>query len=229
MRRDEPRGHDRPAGITHSIRVSVAAYVDEIVLFLILNVALVIVVAALVSFAALMPLAFALAPLLALPTAVICRLAVTTARGGSPRWAMVGEELLRRAGRKVVLAALQLLVLGVGLLNVSLVDEIGGVPGMLSLVVSGYAVVASSVFALTLWPIVCDPRRDGPLVDHLRLALSLVLLRPLQLGMLAALTALAMVASIQLVALALILPSLVLLASTDYIVNLADRIRPKPE
>ncbi|MDQ3691084.1 MAG: hypothetical protein M3406_13830 [Chloroflexota bacterium] len=226
MRPDEPPEDDRPVGLARSIRFSFAAYVDEIVLFLLPNVGLVIVAAGVIGLAAAVPAAVVLTPVLSLPIAVSCRLAVAAARGGSPRWAMVGQELPRRAGRKLAIAALQLFLLGIGLLNLALAGHIGGVPGVLSLVISGYVVLASSVYAVALWPIVCDPRREGPLAEQLRLALAVVMLRPFQVGTLAILAALGLIASIQLIAPAVILPSLIVLASTHYVVNVADRLRP---
>lgn len=225
MRRDEAPEELRSIGLARSIRTAFSVYVDEVVLFLVLNVALVIAVAALGGLVAALPVALLLSPLLALPTAVLCRLAVAAARGGTPRWPMVGEELFRRPGRKIALAATQLVLLALALLNLSLATEIGGVLGFLSLVVSGYAVIGSSVFALALWPVVCDPRREAPLVQQLRLALAVVLLRPVQLAVLGLITVLAMVASVQLIAPALFLPSLIVLAIADYVVNVADRLR----
>jgi hypothetical protein len=165
-------------------------------------------------------------PLLVLPTAVLQRLAVVAARGGTPRWAVIGEEVGRRAGRKLLLASLQLLVIALGAGNATLAPEIGGVAGLLSGVVVAYALIAVWLYAVALWPIVCDPRRDGPLREQLRLAASVLLVRPLQVAVLAIIAVLAMVASVQLIAPALILPALVLLAIAAYVVDVGDRLRP---
>ena len=180
----------------------------------------------LVAVAAVVPLVLVLAPLLALPTAALMRLAVVAARGASPSWRIVREELGRLALRKVGLAAVQLMVLLVSLLNVSLAPGIGGIPGILSTIVAGYALVASSVYATALWPIACDPRREGPLREQLRLALAVMLLRPVQIAVLTVITVLAVLVSVQLVAPAVFLPSLVMLAIAEYVVDLADRLRP---
>ncbi|MFN2417456.1 MAG: hypothetical protein ABR593_00805, partial [Candidatus Limnocylindria bacterium] len=83
----------------------------------------------------------------------------------------------------------------------------------------------TSVYALTLWPVVCDPRRDASITQQLRLALAVVVLRPMQLAVLGLLAVLALVASVQLIAPALFLPSIVVLAVADYVVNVADRVR----
>ncbi|HJP71247.1 MAG TPA: hypothetical protein VJ975_05965, partial [Candidatus Limnocylindria bacterium] len=61
---------------------------------------------------------------------------------------------------------------------------------------------------------------------QLRLALALVTLRPLQLVVLAVITVLAVIVSIQLIAPLLFLPSLVLITIAGYVVPVADRLRP---
>ena len=195
-------------------------------LFAIVNVGWALAIAAFAFVRIGLPLVVILTPLLALPTAALMRLAVATARDRAPSWPMAREELGRLAGRKVVLASIQLLLLGVSLTNVVLGGNIGGLPGIASAIVSGYALIAVSVYALALWPIVCDPAREAPVRDQLRLALALVTLRPLQLVVLAVITALAVIASIQLIVPLLFLPSLVLIMVAGYVVPVADRLRP---
>ena len=107
-----------------------------------------------------------------------------------------------------------------------LAPGIGGIPGILSTIVAGYALVASSVYATALWPIVCDPRREGPLREQRRLALAVMLLRPVQIAVLTVITVLAVLVSVQLVAPAVFLPLLVMLAIAGYVVDVADRLRP---
>jgi hypothetical protein len=209
-----------------AIRGAFASYIDELVLFSALNLGLVLSVAVVTAAASIVPPLIVGVPLLALPTAVLTRLAVVAARDGTPRWAMIGEELGRRAGRKLLLATLQLLVIALGVGNVTLAPEIGGLAGWLSGLVAAYALIAVSLYAVALWPIVCDPLRDGPLRQQLRLAASVLLVRPLQVFVLAVIAVLAMVASVQLIAPALILPALVLLAIAAYVVDVADRLRP---
>lgn len=186
---------------------------------------LVVLALVVVAAAAVVPLLVVLVPLLALPAGVLTRLAVEAARDAAPHRGIVRAELGRLAWRKIGLAAAQLLVLGIGVLNVSLAPAIGGLPGLVAGVVAAYAVVGSSVYAVALWPIVCDPRREGPLAQQLRLALAVTLLRPLQLAVLALLAVLAAIVSAQLVAPALFLPSLVVLAAAAYVLDIADRLR----
>lgn len=167
-----------------------------------------------------------LTPLLALPTAILMRMAVVAARQGTPRWSLAGSELWRLPGRKVALGALQLVILLLAITNILLSGEIDGLPGALSTLVAGYAVIATSIYAVALWPIVCDPAREAPIAEQLRLALGVVMLRPLQMFVLALITALAVVVSVQLIVPAIFLPSIVLLAVAHYVVPAVDRLRP---
>ncbi len=207
------------------MRHAVVAYVDMIVPLATLNVALVVLAFVAVAAAALVPPLILLLPILALPSSVLMRLGVEAARDTTPPPGTIRTELGRLAGRKIALAALHLLVLGLGTLNISLSGAIGGVAGVATGLVAGYALIASSVYSVALWPIVCDPRRTGPVPVQLRLALAVVLVRPLQLGVLALLTVLAGVVSAQLVIPALILPSILALIISAYVVDVADRLR----
>jgi hypothetical protein len=172
------------------------------------------------------PAAWLLVPLLALPTASLTRLAVTAVRLGVPSLRIAGEELVRLPIRKIALAALQLLLVAIGLTNVRLAGDIGGLPGVLSAAVAAYAMVGASVLAVALWPIVCDPVREAPVRAQLRLALAVVVRRPLQLITLAVIAGLAALVCLQLIVPALILPSLVLLAIAGYVVPAADELLP---
>jgi hypothetical protein len=222
-RTDEP---PRRPSLARAIREAFSRYLDEIVLFTVVNLGWALAVA-IFAFARIgLPAIVILTPLLALPTAVLMRLAVATGRDRTPTWPMAREELGRLAGRKVALAAVQLLIMGLSLTNVVLGGSIGGLAGIASAIVAGYALIAVTVYAVALWPIVCDPAREAPVRDQLRLALALVTFRPLQLVVLAVITALAVVVSIQLIVPLLFLPSLVLIMVAGYVVPVADRLRP---
>lgn len=225
MRDDERAEPPRPS-VARAIRDSFARYLDDIILFVIVNGVWALALGLFAFLRIGLPLVVILTPLLALPTASLMRLAVAAARDRAPTWPMAREELGRLAGRKVVLAAIQLLILGLSLTNVTLGSSIGGLPGIASAIVAGYALIAISVYALALWPIVCDPAREAPVRDQLRLALALVALRPLQLAVLAVITVLAVIVSIQLIVPLLFLPSLVLIMIAGYVVPVADRLRP---
>ena len=214
--------------LARAIRTAFTAYLDGIVSFLSVNLVLVVAGLLAVAAAALVPLLVVLVPLLALPAGVLMRLAVEAARDASPQGGVIRAELGRLAFRKLGLATVQLLVLALGVLNVSLAPAIGGLPGLLAGIVAAYALIASSVYAVALWPIVCDPRREAPLGQQLRLALAVTLLRPIQLAVLALIAVLAGIVSAQLIVPALFLPSMVALAAAAYVVDLADRLRLVP-
>jgi hypothetical protein len=220
---DEP---PRRPSLARAIREAFSRYLDEIVLFTVVNLGWALAVGVFAFARIGLPAVVILTPLLALPTAALMRLAVATGRDRTPTWPMAREELGRLAGRKVALAAVQLLVMGLSLTNVVLGGSIGGLAGIASAIVAGYALVAVVVYAVALWPIVCDPAREAPVRDQLRLALALVTLRPLQLIVLAVISGLAVVVSIQLIVPLLFLPSLVLIMVAGYVVPVADRLRP---
>jgi hypothetical protein len=220
---DEP---PRRPSLARAIREAFSRYLDEIVLFTVVNLGWALAVGVFAFARIGLPAVVILTPLLALPTAALMRLAVATGRDRTPTLPMAREELGRLAGRKVALAAVQLLVMGLSLTNVVLGGSIGGLAGIASAIVAGYALVAVVVYAVALWPIVCDPAREAPVRDQLRLALALVTLRPLQLIVLAVISGLAVVVSIQLIVPLLFLPSLVLIMVAGYVVPVADRLRP---
>jgi hypothetical protein len=190
------------------------------------NLAWLVVVALFAFLRVVVPILILLAPLLALPTAVLMRLAVAAARDRSPSWSMATAELGRLAGRKLLLGAAQLLVLALGVINVLLAGSIGGFLGIVSALIAAYAVIAAWMYSVALWPIVCDPDREMPLRDQLRVALTVVILRPLQIGVLALIAALAVIVCVQLIAPAVFLPGFVLVVIAGYVVPLVDRLRP---
>lgn len=191
-----------------------------------MNLAWLVVVALFGFLRLVVPILIVLAPLLALPTAVLMRLAVAVARDRSPSWSMATAELGRLAGRKLLLGTAQLLVLALGVVNVLLAGNIGGILGIVSAVIAAYAVIATWMYAVALWPIVCDPDREAPLREQLRMALTVVILRPLQIGVLALITALAVIVCVQLIAPAVFLPGFVLVVVAGYVVPFVDRLRP---
>lgn len=191
-----------------------------------MNLAWLVVVALFGFLRLVVPILIVLAPLLALPTAVLMRLAVAVARDRSPSWSMATAELGRLAGRKLLLGTAQLLVLALGVVNVLLAGNIGGILGIVSAVIAAYAVIATWMYAVALWPIVCDPDREAPLREQLRMALTVVILRPLQIGVLALIAALAVIICVQLIAPAVFLPGFVLVVVARYVVPFVDRLRP---
>ena len=190
------------------------------------NVALGAVVLAYLLVVVGFPILALAAPGIAIPMASLMRLGVAAVRLGVPTVKMAREELGRMTMRKLVLAAVQMLLLALAAANIGLAARIGGLSGLLSGGVAIYAAIATALLSVALWPIVCDPRRDGPWRDQLRLAIAVALRRPLQIGVLAGIVALAAYVSVQLLVPALFLPAVVLLAVAGYVVPLADEIAP---
>jgi hypothetical protein len=203
----------------------VSDYVAEIVMFGVANAAWMLLVVAAVALWRLVPILVVLAPLLALPTSALMRLAVVTVRYDTPAWRHVRDELGRLVPRKLLLASVQLLLTAMGIANISLAVVTGGVLGAITGLVAFYAVLVVSLYALALWPIVADPAQEAPLREQLRLATALVLTRTLPLLLLLVVTVLAIILSVQLIVPAVILPSLVMLAVAAYVVPIVDRAR----
>ena len=218
---------DKP-GLGRALIAAVRQFVDEVLLFTVFGVGLVALAFGFLLIVVGVPILIIAAPAFCLPLGALMRLAIASSRDRVISWRMAGAELGRLPGRKLALATVQLLVLGLGVANLALAPALGGLVGIGSAAVAGYAVVVSSVYAVALWPIVCDPDRERPLPDQLRLALAIMLLRPIQLFVLALIAGLAVAASaisLQLVIPAIVLPALVLLAVANYVTPVADSVR----
>ena len=107
----------RPS-LARAIREAFSRYLEDIVVFLLVNLGWVLAFGAFAFVRIGLPLVVILTPLLALPTSALMRLAVASGRDRTPTWPMARDELGRLAGRKVALAAIQLLVMGLSLTNV---------------------------------------------------------------------------------------------------------------
>jgi hypothetical protein len=175
------------------------------------------------------PILIVVAPLVALPTSALMRLAVTAVRAGVPTLGMARSEMGRLPLRKVGLAFVQLLLGGIAITNLDLAARMGGALGLVTGGVALYAVVAGALLSLAIWPIVCDPLREAGVREQLRLALTVTIRRPVQLAVLAFLAALAGYVALQLLLPIAFLPIIVLLAVAGYVVPAADEVLPPPE
>jgi hypothetical protein len=174
------------------------------------------------------PAAIVLAPLLALPGSAILRLASIALADGVPTLGAAWTEARRRAGRKLLVAAVQLLVTGLGILNLLIAAGLGGLAGALSGIAVAYGMLAVWGVATPVWPLLSDPRRDAPLGRQLRLAVAVLLARPLGILVLLGLAVGSAILSIQLFFPALVLPSFVLLTVAAYVGDVLDRLDPLP-
>ena len=175
------------------------------------------------------PPAIVLLPLLALPTAGLFRITTRIARGESVSfWDAVD------AWRTDVVASVGI---GAGFVVAVVVLGSNVVSGLTSdsplgwglATLAGWGLLATWLFAWTLWPILVDPTRsDQPVVDRLRLAALLVLAHPVRIGLLAALLALILlVSTIAIVALVTVSVAFSALIASRYVLPAADRLESR--
>lgn len=215
-----------PPTLRRAVRIGLVGYAEEALLFLALNFVLLLTAIALAVAWTFVPALVVVAPLLALPAAVLMRLAVAVARDEAASWALARDELLRRAARKVAVATVQLLLTALAALNVLLAPSFGGLLGAVVAAAAAYGGIMVTAYAIALWPLVCDPRRDGSLASQLRLAAAIVLLRPLQVAALLAMIVASVALSLMFVAPAVLLPSVMALIVAAYVVPVADVMSP---
>lgn len=172
------------------------------------------------------PFTILLAPLLALPAAAVLRLAMVALADGVPSWRVALAELRRAPGRKLAIAAIQLALTGIGIVNLIASGSIPGIAGALSTVVVAYGLLIVWWLATAVWPILADPRREMGIGRLLQLGLAVALSRPL--GMLAVLAIVvgSAIVSVQYIFPAIVLPSLVLLVVAGYVGPIVERLDP---
>ncbi len=176
------------------------------------------------------PLVIVLAPLLALPTVGIFRLAACIARD-EPVTTVDGFRAWRSLGGRALLLGTALLAAAfVFVTNLMTGLQGGGVVGWSLATLAGWGLVATGLLAVVAWPLVADPwREELPLRTLVRLSALMALAFPLRLGALLALVA--GVLAISTVALVAVLSiSLAFAASVccRYVLPATDRFAPPP-
>jgi hypothetical protein len=175
--------------------------------------------------AAVTPLAWLLAPLLALPTVGVYRIAALIVRGEPVSVAGGFRAWTRFGGRALFVGAL---LLGAGaILATNLVTglEARGLLGWSLATFAGWGLVATGVAAAIVWPLLVDPARSGSsLGDILRLTALLALAHPFRFGCLAvvmlAVVALSTLAVVVVLSVAI---GFVALIACRYVLPAADR------
>lgn len=208
------------------MRRAVRAFVDEPVALIAGELGLLAAIVLVALAWALVPAAVILAPLVALPGSALMRLATVAVEDGVPTWRTALAEARRRMGRKLLVAGVQSVITLLGVINILLSGSIGGLVGGVSAAIAGYVLLAVWTVSLALWPILSDPRRDLPLGRQLRLAVAIVLTRPLGLLVLLALAVGSAIVCMQLIAPSIVLPALVFLTLAAYVGPLVERLRP---
>lgn len=208
------------------MRRAVRAFVDEPVALIAGELGLLAAIVLVALAWALVPAAVILAPLVALPGSALMRLATVAVEDGVPTWRTALAEARRRMGRKLLVAGVQSVITLLGVINILLSGSIGGLVGGVSAAIAGYVLLVVWTLSLALWPILSDPRRDLPLGRQLRLAVAIVLTRPLGLLVLLALAVGSAIVCMQLIAPSIVLPALVFLTLAAYVGPLVERLRP---
>jgi hypothetical protein len=134
-------------------------------------------------------LGYLLAIPLALPAAAVMRLGTISIRRGTPRLGDLAAAY-RRPGRVLAVATAQVLIGGLLVLDLAIGGASGALLGTIFAIVALYGLLVIGVVSVVAWPLLLDPEReDRPLRSILRLALVLILVRPVRMSVLALLVA----------------------------------------
>jgi hypothetical protein len=216
-----------PPSLAVAARRSVGGFVESIHLFVAWNLVLLVAVALTIGVLVVTPLGMLLVPFLAPFACGLLRLAVVTARGEHVTMRSAVTGVTHRWRAKVTIGAAQCGLLLLAVVNLLVAPSMGGLPGAISTAMSVYLVVGVLAYAVALWPLLCDPRRDGRSPRSLaRLALVILFRRPLQLGLLTVMLGLAALLIRDLIAPAFFLPGVVSILLAGYVIAAADELDP---
>lgn len=183
----EERVPGRPAGVLGSLRAALGDAYFHSWRLVAANIAWSLVALAIVLALAVTPVALALLPLVAIPTAAIFRITTRIVRRRSVSFwdgyrGMAGQlRMILGIGAAFTIAVIVLSV------NVLTGLTSAGAIGWGIATLAGWGLVAAWVLAWTIWPIVLDPERaDQPARARLRLAGLLALAHPVRLGAMSA-------------------------------------------
>lgn len=175
-----------PPGLLRSLRAALSDLVAHSWRLVVLNLAWAAAVVLIVAAAAVVPWAWLLTPLAAIPTAGVYRVAALIVRD-EPVSIAQGFAAWKDLGGRAVLVGSALLIVAV-ILTANLVSGLraSGVLGWSLATFAGWGLAATGVMAAIVWPLLADPRRAGAgLRDIVRLAGLLALAYPLRFGALA--------------------------------------------
>jgi len=132
--------------------------------------------------------------------------------------------------RLLALGIAQLGLIGVIVFDLILGLQLGGIVGLVLAVVAFYTGLAVWLLALTIWPIVIDPERQGePVRSCVRLGALLVLAHPIRLGLVAiVLGIVALVATILAAAIVTFGAAYMALVAAHFALPAADRLEGRP-
>jgi hypothetical protein len=227
----QPSALPMPPSLRGSVRSAAADFLAHSWRLVVLNLAWGAALLALLVATAVTPLAWLLAPLLALPTVGVYRLAALVVRD-EPVSIGAGFAAWGHHGGRALLVGAGLLGAGV-VFGTNLVTglEARGILGWSLATFAAWGLAATGVLAAITWPLLADPRRDGMrLRDILRLAVLLGLAHPLRFGALAAvLLALLVVSALAVVVVLTVAVGLAALVDCRYVLPAADRLATRLE
>jgi hypothetical protein len=227
-RADLDQGPDEPpaASLAGALRTGVLKLFEEIAPLLVANVAWAMLCGAIVYVIGLAPIGLVLLPLVAPLTSGLTRPSVLAARDRVVPMGSFVEGVRHRLGAQLGLGALFGLVLLVSVVNLLLAPSLGGFVGLVSMILSLYVAASTVAYGLVFWTLLADPQRaDMPVRRVGRLALAIVLTKPLQVLFLLILTVLCIGVMATFVVPVLFLPAFILLTVAGYVVPAADRIQ----
>lgn len=222
-------GAARPGpSVWRSLRGAGVSLVDDLGTFVVANLVWASV-AALTAFArAVYPPALVVGLLLVPVACGLTRIAGRAARGDAVHVRHFADGVAHRFWRHLALAAGQFLVLAAASVNVAIGLAAGGPLPILAAVVSGYVALATWLVAVAAWPVLLDPQRQAmPLRAALRLAVAVVLRRPVGLVVIASIEALLIAVTVETILPALFLPSYGALLAAHYVLAVADSLEVK--
>jgi uncharacterized membrane protein YesL len=225
----EQRPPGRQAGVLGSLRAALGDAYFHSWRLVAANIAWSLVALAIVVALAVTPLALALLPLLAIPTAAIFRITTRIVRRRSVSF-WDGYRGIDGELRTILAIGAAFTVAGI-VLAVNVVTGLtsAGAVGWGIATLAGWGIVAAWVLAWTVWPIVLDPERAGqPARARLRLAGLLTLAHPVRLGAMSAAIAILLALSTAAVAPVLTISiALGALWSSGVVLPAADRLEAR--
>ena len=225
-RRASASGGLRPGpSVWRSLRGAAASLIDDLGSFVLANLIWASVAALTALARAVYPPALVAGLLLVPVTCGLTRMAGRAARGASVNLGHFGEGVRYRFWPHLALGAGQALLLAVASGNIAIGLEAGGALPILAAVVSGYVALATWLLAGAAWPVLLDPQRQTmPLRAALRLAVAVLLRRPIGFVLIATIEALLIAVTVQTIVPALFLPSYGPLLAAHYALPLADSL-----
>ena len=159
----------------------------------------------------------------------LLRMACHAARGNTVRIRQFRRGMSHRLWVHLALGVVQVLILGVSAVNLGVGLSDPGLFLAAVAVVSAYVALGVGMVATAAWPLLLDPYRSTmSWRDVLRLAVTVLLRRPIGLAVLTILTAALIAFTAQTILLALFLPAYGSLVAAHYVLPIADELQGGP-